>query len=617
MPKLAFVLFQSEALPLARAAQAWLINGWGAQKKDVCCRTIKPLDRLATDERPRWVAAQFRDLAGWIEREADQRGGPAVLRDAVGLVDFYDASCATLQAGTAQIIGQETPMVALASLLILVFPEIHWLPYVPHVPDSHFLGALGSKRWPDALSRVAGRNSSRFPALFDPSGLRETIRDWLRNEPEAQGSCDHLPRRRLLAAAVDEEEAYAAFNAFVAYRFGYRSLMITSESLLRATLGKGGGFEPNLTFEDLYLGFPDRSGGHLSALEKRDESFQGLEGARRRVFVTVGHTRGTTRKEIAQRNRQYLRASGFDYAFLIKPLPGLHRTWAKAQRPVRARKLSPELPFCWPPEAKAADEPQGHSSPGRLLSVAEILIARAAKLLGASNLTVVDAIHAATLALEAKELLGGKTPTVALDAISLQHEGEVVAESLFLGVEYNLDLKDRFREIEQEVKMVARWFHPRTRRRSELNARLTIIERLAKRFSDLHQVEEEMACLAEARRLRFDFWVRERWYRWPLWLLLRYVAFALSSLTRFVVAVVAWIFFFGVVHYLLHMTPESAGGGFVHALASSAYFFMTLQPCEGISHRTVVDAVLAFQGCVAFLNLGLLISHLYLTVSRR
>lgn len=621
--KLAFVLLPGDLWHLAEATRRWLVRGWGAEEENVCCRLIEPLDPGKPGRAPAWVAERFRELTAWVEREARERGGPEVLRDAIGIVDFYDPRCPGLEPGKAQVIGQETPMVALASLLVLAFPEIRWVPYAPYLESRNL---LGSDDWPTFLCKLAAPDAGPFLALFDPFGLRENIRAWLRTDPEARGECSYLPGRALLAAAIDEEASYAACTGYLAYRHGYRSLVITTERLMEATLGEDTctfrfepRFEPQLTFEDLYLGFPDRSGGHLSSLQERDARFPGLRKARRRVFVTVGHARHPTRGELARQNDWYLRSQEVACTTLFKPLPGFHRVWRKARPRARETGAGAGSGFIWPPRSPVAGgEPHGHSTPGRLLAVAELLLARAAKILEAPSPRVEDAVHAATLALEAKELLGGKTATVAMNAILLQHEGEVLAESLFLGVERNLDLSERFREIRREIRFMGDWFHWRTRRRSALNARLTIIERLAKRFADLHQVEEEMACLAKARKLRFEFWMREKPYRWVLWPLLRYVAFALSSLGRFVAVVAAWIVLFGVVHYFLRSTPEGAGGSWLHALASSAYFFMTLQPCEGLkNHSTLVDAVLALQGCVAFLNLGLLLSHLYMVVSRR
>jgi len=620
--KLAFVLLQRDVPHLARATRDWLVHGWGADAEDVCSRSLKTLDPLATGATAAWVAAQLRDVVEWIESEAEARGGPPTLRGALGVVDLYDPGCAGLQPGQVQVIGQMSPVMALASLLLLAYPEIHWLPYSSY---SSSRSVVGRRSWDEELRRVASREAPEFPVLFDSRELRERIRGWLRAEPDGRSQCGHLPHRTRLASAIDEEEAYAAFNAYLAYRSGYRSLMVTSESLMRSTLD--GDFEPTLTFEDLYLGFPDRSGGHWSKLQNRDTSFPGLKKARHRVIVTVGHARDATRRETARRNRDYLRSWGQSFVFLYKPLPGFHRTWSRARPRGRVAGVSRDVAFVWPPKnGPEGGEPRGHSAPGRLLAAAESLLARAGKLLSASTVSVVDAIHAATLAQDAKELLGGKTPTVALNAVALQHEAEVTAESLFLGVEHNLDLCERFQEIELEVRAVAGWFHRTTRRRSELNARLTIIERLAKRFAELHQVEEEMACLAEARRLRFDFWVRERWYRWPMWPVLRYLALALKSLPAFVGILAAWAVLFGLSHYVLANASPRGGAELWDAMASAWKVFFTGEPAAGwaelvpgvaSSWNTGWTLWLTFEGIISFTSLGMLLSHLYLIVSRR
>jgi len=203
---------------------------------------------------------------------------------------------------------------------------------------------------------------------------------------------------------------------------------------------------------------------------------------------------------------------------------------------------------------------------------------------------LVDAVHAAVLAIEAKEPLRYQTPTTTLEAIALQHEAEAVAESLFLGVEYNLDLKQRFREIESEVAVTSKWFHRSRSKRSLLNAQLTIVERLASRFRGLNQIEEEMVCLARARQLRFDFWIREKPWRWVLWPFLRYIAFALSSLPRFSAAVAGTILVFGAVYVRFaswagqdEWTRLGTFEKALSSLAASAFFTFTLQPADGWS----------------------------------
>jgi hypothetical protein len=542
----------------------------------------------------------------------------------VGVLELYYPLLPDLVPGQVQVVGSQTPALALASLLVLAFPEIHWLPYC----SCAYRRELGvSRGWLNDLTFVAGPRAGVFSSLFDPRGLREEILEWLRQEPEGRGCCAHLPTRPATCAALDEEESYAAFTAYLAYRFGYRSLMVTTEWLATETLGKDSPWSVSLTFEDLYLSFPDRSGGHLSKLKERDKKFRKLNEARKRVFVTVGHTRNAGLRKVLRDNRLYLRSRFQSPAFVYKPLPGLHSTWQQAGKPVGFSGVmgSPASGARWVRGGEELDPP-GHSAPGRLLAVADSLIRRAKELL-AEPRTVTDALHAATLALNAKELLGGKTPTTALEALALQHEAEVVAECMFLGVDQNIELRERFREIQREVHVISQWFSPRTRYRSEINARLAIVERLARRFAELHQVEEELQCLAEARRLRFKFWARQRWWRWPLRPVLGYLSFCLSSLPRFVLVVVGWVLLFGLTNYLFALAPSAElPKDFLGAMVAAAKAFFTSEPAAGWANlgegasqrlRDVWNLALTFQGVVSLLNLGLLISHLYLIVSRR
>ncbi len=549
--------------------------------------------------------------------------------------------------------GRLLPREMLASWLVLAFPEIRVLalaendnelaaPWCDHLlrPDSSHQPQRSSVATLLAVQRGLDSPSARSnwftPPLFDLSGLRNLVKQVAFAHEGLPLSA--LPAdRRQCAAAIDEETEYAFFNALTAYRFGYRVAAVISAQAMKEVFREGsssalaGTGRWRLVFEDVYLNFVDReavfdrgtSGGefHLSDFEVRDRECPGLKQSDRRILVTAGHARGKEADARWRASLVYLRSVGIRCDVVIKPIADMWRLWRAAGQwdrfAVRPRTAEG---FTWPPRPDEDSQQRWeipHSAPGRLLRIAETLLSRSRRVLAGSE-GVEAAAHAAVLALEAKELLAGRTPTTALEAIAVQHECEVTAESLFVGVEYNLDVKDRFAEIDREVSVVSRWFARRQRTRSALNARLAIIERVAKRFRDLNQIEEEMACLSEARKLRFEFWVRERPWRWVFWPILRYVAFALSSLGRFALGVGSWVIFFAGVHYLLHTIPDTRSAtGFPHALMSSAYFFATLQPCQAMAHSTLIDGLLAVQGLFAFLNFGLLISHLYLMVSRR
>lgn len=568
-----------------------------------------------------WVTERLESAIAWIERCAGEAGGPGALHHAVGLIELHDP-----EAGGWPDIHvlntKNTCFTSLAPLLMMAFPEIQWtfwcswdLP--PEVAANPSLWPLWSQIVQidslDGLDEVIRWNRAGLSSLFDPAGANAYLRRSIRDEPES--TAPYLPVREATAAAIDEERDYAFFDAYVAWRSGFRAWAIPSWALTQRIMGlKAPQARFDLALEDLYLNFPDRPAEcRLSVPSVRTEALPRLADCPRRVLVTVGpHKTGSPWRT---------------FPHVFKPLSGVFDLWRRVRRLARLSGVEALKSFHWPPQRRepTAEEPRGHSSPGPLFLVARSLIARGRRLLGESH-SVEESVRAAALAVHAKEFLGCRTPTTALEALALQHQAEVTAESLFLGVDENIELGDRFREIARDVKAISQWFHPKTRRRSELNARLAIIERLAKRFADLHQIEEELACLAEARRLRFKFWTHQKPWRRGLSPVLGYLSFCLSSLPRFALIVLGWAMFFGLSYYVFALITPGRQPDFWNAMAGASKAFFTGGPAttwtqlgSGASRslETVWDFWLTFQGIVSFTNLGLLVSHLYLIVSRR
>ncbi len=608
----ALLLFPSSSEHVERALAGWLRR---------CCRLKSRSYKLpgCPVQRERfsaWVAETFTEIVTWIDEQAAEYGGPAALREFAAYIEAYDPEAYGWEDLRPLAASDGAPQVALVWMLVLAFPEVHWVFYSPYSSPSSGRFATAHVLLPtDGLESLQRLHRAGFVPLFDPGGVRDLIRTNLRREMiEGHCTCDYLPQRPLEAVALDEEQKYAFFMGYLPYRLGLRSWSVCSLELMKWRLK-----DPDrlaLTVEDIFLFFPDRAVEEsLSDLEKRYRHYKALADAQQRVLITVGHRRSGA----AAHNLAFLRQQGRPFRVLYKPVTGVFETFQRAG----LRKV-----LRWPPRERkeARDEFRGHSAPGRLLAVADVLVARSRALLNSAP-TVQDAIHAAVLALDAKELLGGRTPTLALEAIALQQEAEVVAESLFLGVQHNLDVRRRLQDIQEEVDHVAQWVHPRYKNRSVLNARLSIVEQLAQRYRELNQIEEEMACLAEARKLRFEFWVRERPMRWAAWPFLRYVAFSLSSLGRFVGGVALWALFFGLSYYALGVVANKTPLGFWDAMLSSAKVFLTGDPAENWTFLRVSGgtdgweifwkAWVTFQGVVSFTNLSLLISHLYMIVSRR
>ena len=146
---------------------------------------------------------------------------------------------------------------------------------------------------------------------------------------------------------------------------------------------------------------------------------------------------------------------------------GLDRDWNTTGRHawnerVRQKHHGLAPGYFWPPETRDGDQQQdvddGHSSPGRLLHIAEHLLDRANASINEVN-TATEALRGAVLATQALELLGGKTPTVSVEALLLKHAFEVIAECQFPGVEYHLNLKERLADINANLTALSSWLN--------------------------------------------------------------------------------------------------------------------------------------------------------------
>ncbi|MFZ5926298.1 MAG: hypothetical protein ACOYX1_02510 [Acidobacteriota bacterium] len=584
----------------------------------------------------------------------EELAGPegCVLRNLLAVAEFYDPEHASFE--TISPLEERASLATLTALLILAYPEVHWALWTPYRPPGRSLSHFHFISLAEGLRGVVRAQFAGYVPLFDPAGLREGLRSGIwqalgLGRITSDGA--RFPQRQRVAAVVDEEAAYAYFNSLVAFRCGYRAWPIMSfrcaemaSNIAAGEAGSSGSEEFALLFEDVYLNFPDRAQSfqwdtkaigledeqrRLSSLEFRDRRLPGLEPGHKRVAVTIGPGRMPRARKLWLENRRYLRGKSYSAPELRKPIAGMYRLLRQADMWDRRRGRA-ELAdgFNWPPALREgpSGELPSHSTPGRLLMVAQRLLSRSNRILAQCR-SVPDAVHAAVLAIEAKELLCNLTPTTAFEALALQHEAEAVAESLFLGVQYNLDLRDRLREVRYEIESICERLDPRGFPRSTINAELAIVEGLAKRFRELNQVEEELACLAKARKLRFQFWARESLWRWPLWhLVLKPIAFGLSSVPRFLAVVAAVI---GGFAFLYWGTAALAGRSDLArplpSLAASAYFTFTLQPAEcwaslfppGSTAAWWWHLLLAFHGAVSFANLGILVSHLYMIVSRR
>jgi len=517
---------------------------------------------------------------------------------------------------------------AAVAMLILAVPEVRWV----------FGVANGDAAKLDDFRKAHGLARLFLPYwsdLFDGVGLRDLVRASALKGPD---SCTaYLPKRVQHALALDEEKSYTCLHAYATYRFGYRSMAADSFAVARlflsdATRPECSGIEMwNLILEDIYLNFADGERG-TSELDRNPQSkqFKGramewprLEEAEHRIFITSGHHDDPAKWA---RNEAYIaqqqasptpQGKPRHIRLLHKPYAGIFRIWEGSGL---MHKLQwTDLPtgqtyrgfadkFIWPPSKESCmGNENGHSSPGALLVIAEALIARAEKSL--SDVTSVEeALRGAVLANDALELLGCRTPTVAMEALRLKHHFEVLAECHFSGVEHHIQLEGRLAEIHRDVQAIGQWFGHDQRVTAELNAEMQILLDLVRVFREFGQFDEENICMRQVRDLDRRLWYRDGGLVEALSYPVRwYVEFLLGSTLRFVIAMVVWIFV---------LTGLFAATGIAWPACLEATFssFIGIQPPTQDHHNLPITILAMVSGAG---HLGILISHLYTMVSRK
>lgn len=500
-----FILAQSETT--ARALGEWLelLGEPPVKDPDKDSRVIVQKEQtVGSEERP---ILAYEALVRQIETRTAAQHGAIPLNEVVILVDSVKP--ASMNPLTD---GDGGGWYALLGMLILTFPEIHWV-----------FGVIGNDtsiidlRAYHTLSSLLAK--PRRDPLFDATGLRNSVRVSINNAIDD----GNLPVRKHTAAAIDEEVSYALFHAYAAYRFGYRADAVRSWVLMGHLFSETAEkHEFDLLLEDVNLNFPDKpERTHLSTFAEYKHDKDGQTGrakhcprlaqgepSRFRIIVTSGHSGADAEK--MRKNREFVEADkGRERCgYVLKPVGGIFDLWTQAKlfkrlprRKEAGHRIQPGYApgFYWPPPStELAEESGGHSAPGKLMLIAQHLVRRADALRDFAN-TVDECIRGAVLATDALELLRYQTPTLALQALSLKHEFEVKAEVAFLGVGHHFDLTRRLDELECEVKTASRYFQKRRRRAAELDTLVSIGNRLMLVFREAGQFDEEQICLARVR----------------------------------------------------------------------------------------------------------------------
>ena len=513
---------------------------------------------------------------------------------------------------------------ALLARLILAYPEVCWLfARISNQSSKTF-------RYQYGLANVF---SPHLNPLFDVAGLRDWVRQRAAGHADSKCDAKYLARRTKTAIALDEETPYSHLHAYTAYRFGFRAAAITSAKLADHLLGENSTSAlPSLVFEDIYVNFADGESGmswldlDFKSGKGRSTQWRRLEKAEHRIFVTSGQRVTGDGLKWAS-NEAYLsrqKAEGKHIETLTKPYAGIFRLWEGSELVRKLRWPDPTgkvrrgfaEDFIWPPpkESFTDEEHHGHSSPGVLLVIAESLIERAEQLLEDGVHSVPNAVRGAVLANDALELLGGRTPTVAVEALRLKHHFEVLAECEFAGVEHHICMKGRLEEIRRDVGAISCWFGREQQTMAALNAEMKILLDLVRLLRNQAQFDEEQEVMRRVRYLQNTLWMHAPSWQKMFWPVLRYFELLLSSFPRFLMVIGLWIILLAGL-FALHHTNLWYG---VEDAVSSFFSMGTPSDETGDSIKTGFGvAIICLSVVSGTVHLGIFISHLYTLVSRK
>lgn len=590
----------------------------------------------------------------------------------------------------------------LVAMLVLAFPEVRWHGLVLTGRPRKEKASQPTKalqRWDSfqALHGIDALFDPRGTPLFDGYGLRQHVLDCIFHDEDQDRRANRrsfrimgsVPSRQARATVLDEEEGYRWLLAYMAYRHGFRVHAIAFWKEAEYLLSSGGLLDPKasgtgdprshdtmfaLSLEDWFLSYPDQTAPAMSDMRRRSELLPALrmQAPPLRRFLTVGHQHQAAvlvdrrNSWLAQLRQQEIAATGHPlkqkHQVAFKPASGLyslwkelgldrdwnssgHQAWNNRMR-IKHHGLAPG--YYWPPDisdsALTLDVEEGHSSPGRLLQIAERLIDRANASIRDCN-TATEALRGAVLATQALELLGCRTPTVSVEALLLKHAFEVIAECQFPGVEYHLNLKERLADIRVNLDAMSSWLNQQRRKDFMLNAEAQILSKLSGILEEYGEYEEAELCQQELRDLHRQISVRYDFKTRPLfapliWPFRWYIVFVLKSTFNFFLSIFVLVLVFWGVHYLEKNNPclllsgpsahhgQLAGKGQCKKKADSEAtlgqtFYDTFkaiisgEPVDKTEKSFWTRGVSYVAALLGVLNLGILISVLHSRMNRR
>ena len=495
----------------------------------------------------------------------------------------------------------------LVALLVLIFPDIHWLFATTRAEDErmaqdglgrHSLPANGAQV---RLPHIVALRDDGYEPLFDPTGLRNLVKrqsfERLDVLTTSRKNVD-CPARDGLVLILDDEVEVATAVAYLHYRQGYRALTVTSEYQMLEARHAG---SISQTAESFVIEFVDSSAGHQDLRpSQRHKLLSTLENVPddKRIVYTIDDIKGHNREDC-----QGVRviSSPFD------GMTDLLEQFGLSEKPDS---------FVWPPANREREKTAGrHAVRGFLTSAARRLLQRAGD-------TTQPAHRRAMFAIEAQELLLNRLPSLSLSAhrqrlaAELQIEDEVPTIFGASAKAARVRLRPRFAEIDAEIASMRRVIYSKgSSRRGQLSRALKrqLIGSMIDGYRRGYHFHEELASITQQR----DTDMRGAY---------GYVALMLRRPRNLILSVMGSVAFFAAAYVMVAIV---GGKTFSWSLVerTTMMSFYTLasvgaplsEMIEGteLSKNHFYHLLVTLECIVGLFHWGLGFAHLYTLASRR
>jgi hypothetical protein len=495
--------------------------------------------------------------------------------------------------------------------------------------------------------------------------------------------------------AIDEEMDYCLLNGYLLFRNNFETFMISTFSEMKSVLKLRESYqdpdekdinESNLDFvddsigdfrfilEDVNLLFPDVTDDNNKVIlpetgeprpilfcvkEKKDKVSESEKTKQKDDFVKEKNVVENTFieiKELLQNRRQAFEKLYLENLKLKTVLVSVNDL-SKKKKELGIKGVEcitkphggifdPQLLDCFkdqpPPKLKfVSSKDFGHSARGRNQIIAKVLMNRAHKI--KSNIfSTQAAVHGAILAEEARRVLGNKTWSLSIEALSLKHQMEVLAECSFIGASKTLQVEKRFNEIEKDIEelMIA---NNLVNQRQKYDARLEIFNNLRKCYRQFDQDEEEEIALTKVRDCTWHLnWEKNKeiglfqtimsGFEWYLNLLLK-------SFKNIIYGTISWLAVFAIFYGLTEIglkDEDKRVDAVIECLkplyyAWEYFLFSVLVFFSGVFELGEVTklknpsiirwiafwSLMGIETVLGYLHLGVLIAYLYQKISRK